>query len=66
MTERNMPMAKHTTPIIADAITTDRNFFQIRIAESAGNSVRLVIKSAPIMRIPRTTVTAVKIASRLL
>ena len=50
----------------AEQSTTPRKLRNTRIAVSAGKMTRLEIKSAPIIRIPTTTVTAVSIASRVL
>ena len=61
-----MPKRKHTTEITAAQITTPRKLRQIFIAPSAGKMIRLEISSAPIMRMPSTTVTAVSTASSVL
>ena len=57
-----MPSTKHTTDIIAEHTTTDLKLRQRRMLVSAGKMMRLDINSAPIMRIPSTTVTAVRTA----
>ena len=46
--------------------TTALKLRQMRMAERAGKMIRLEISSAPIIRIPSTTVMAVNTASRVL
>ena len=50
----------------AEHTATALKLRQRRIELSAGKMMRLEIKSAPIMRIPRTTVTAVSTAMTVL
>ena len=64
--EQIMPITKHTTDITAEQIATDLKLLQRRMELSAGNIIRLEISRAPIMRIPRTTVTAVSTAITVL
>ena len=45
---------------------TPRKVLHTRMDVSAGKMIRLEISSAPIMRIPRTMVTAVRTAIRVL
>ena len=61
-----MPRRKHTTERTAEQITTLWKVWQRRIEVSAGKISRLEIRSAPIMRMPRTVVMAVKNASSML
>lgn len=58
------PMQKLTNEITAEQILTDLNDLKTLIAESAGNTIRPDIKSAPISLIPITTVRAVSTARR--
>ena len=64
--EKRIPIKKHTTLITADVIITLLKNLQTRIALSAGKIIRLEIKSEPIIVIPRTIVSAVKIAISIL
>lgn len=50
------------TEITAEAMTVDLKLFDALIAISDGKIIKLDIKSAPIICIPTTTVTAVKTA----
>ena len=61
-----MPSTKHTTDTIDEHTTTDLKLRHSRIAVSAGKMMRLDISSAPIMRMPITTVTAVNTAMTVL
>ena len=61
-----MPTRKHATEMTAAVTTTARKLLQRRIAESAGKMMRLEMSSAPIMRMPSTTVTAVSTARSVL
>ena len=60
--EKYTPEIKQTTLIITETITTLLNFLQILIALNEGNTTRLEMSSVPIIRIPRTIVTAVRVA----
>ena len=55
-------MQKQITAKIPEEITTLLKLFHIRIDVSAGKITKLDISMAPIICIPRTIVTAVKIA----
>ena len=57
-----MPSTKHTTEMTAENTTTALKLRHRRMLVSAGKMMRLDIRSAPIMRMPRTTVTAVSTA----
>ena len=57
--ESVIPTRKQTSPTMVDVQMVVRYRWQICIAVMAGNTIRLEIKSAPIMRIPSTIVTAV-------
>ena len=59
-------MKKHTSDKIADTQMTERKRLHTRMAVKAGKMIRLEISIAPINRIPSTTVTAVRAASRRL
>lgn len=52
--------------MIAELIITALNFLHNRIEVSAGNTIRLVIKRAPIIRIPKTIIKAVSRAISVL
>jgi len=54
------------TDIAAEVTTTDLKLRQRHMAERAGKIMRLEISSAPIIRMPSTTVMAVSTARRLL
>ena len=60
------PSQRQTTEITAAFRVTVRNVRQIRMADRAGNTIRLEISSAPIIRIPRTITMAVSRAIRVL
>ena len=62
----NIPIKKLTTDIIADVITTPLKLLHTLIAVRVGITIRLDIKSEPIIIIPRTTVTAVSTAKIIL
>lgn len=64
--EKIMPDRKQTTETIPEHTTTDPNLLHTRIEVSAGKITRLEISSAPISRIPRTIISALKTAIRLL
>ena len=55
-----MPSRKFTTDTTAAQIVTERNVPNTRMAVSAGKMMRLESSIAPIMRIPSTTVSAVR------
>lgn len=57
--ERVIPTRKQPSPTSVDASMVVRYRWQIYIAVMAGNTIRLEIKSAPIIRMPSTIVTAV-------
>lgn len=57
--ERVIPTRKQTSPTRVDVQMVVRYRWQICIAVMAGNTIRLEIKSAPIIRMPSTIVTAV-------
>ncbi len=59
-------MQKHTTATMPADHTTLRKLLNTRIEVSAGKITRLEIRSAPIIRIPSTIVTAVSTAATLL
>ena len=59
-------MQKQTTDRIPEDHTTPRKLLNILIDVSAGKIIRLEINIAPIIRIPRTMVTAVSTAIRTL
>ena len=61
-----IPTTKHTTEITPELIITLLNVRHTRIDVSAGKMIRLEIRSAPIIRIPNTIVTAVKTAINVL
>lgn len=60
--EIEIPIKKQTTERIADVIITLLKVLHTCIAVSAGKIIRLEISSVPIIRIPSTTVSAVKTA----
>ena len=60
--EEIIPTIKHTKEIITAQIITLKKLLKIRIAESAGNTIKLEIIIAPIKRIPITIVNAVRTA----
>ena len=64
--DTDMPITRHTTAITAELITTLLNVRHTRMEVSAGKIIRLEIKSAPIIRIPSTIVTAVSTAISVL
>ena len=64
--EASIPAKKHVSDTQAEHIVTLLKHLHNRIEVSAGNIIRLEIKSAPIMRIPSTIVIAVKNASSML
>lgn len=64
--EHIKPVIKQITEITAEVITTDLKCLHTRIADSAGNIIRLEINNAPIILIPKTIVTAVKNAISIL
>ena len=64
--ERNNPARKQQTEIKTAVSTTARKRLHSRIAVTAGKIIRLEISSAPIIIIPSTTVTAVRMAIRRL
>ena len=58
-----MPAAKQHTASTAEQTVTERKLLNTLMAESAGTIMRLDMSSAPIMRMPSTTVTAVSMAN---
>ena len=60
------PRQKQTTASTPAKITTERNRLNTRMAESAGKMTSDEMSSAPIMRMPSTTVSAVSIESSVL
>ena len=58
-----MPAAKQHTASTAEQTVTERKLLNTLMAESAGKIMRLDMSSAPIMRMPSTTVTAVSMAN---
>lgn len=60
------PAKKHTADTTADTTVTARKLLHTRIDVSAGKIIRLEMSSAPIIRIPTTTVTAVSRAVTVL
>ena len=61
-----MPATKQQTASTAEQTVTDLKLRNTRIADSAGNIIKLEISSAPIILMPSTTVTAVRMASSML
>lgn len=61
-----MPMKKQIISKITEKITTVLNLVQTLIEESDGITIKLEIKSVPTSFIPRTIVTAVKMAITVL
>ena len=59
-------MQKQAREKQAAQITTRLKLRQTRMAESAGKMIRLEMSSAPIIRMPNTTVMAVSTASSVL
>ena len=59
--EQSKPAVKFITARIAEHIVTLKKLLKTRIEVSAGKIIRLEINIAPIIFIPSTTVTAVKI-----
>ena len=64
--EATRPVKKQVTESRAEHIHTDLKLLQMRIAVIQGKIIRLDIKSAPIILIPSTIVTAVSIAITVL
>ncbi len=64
--DMTIPAVKQIMDIIEEQIITNRKLFPIRMDVSAGNIIRLEIRSAPIMRIPTTIVAAVSSAISML
>ena len=58
------PKQKLTNEIAIEQKVTALNDLNTLIAESAGNTIRLEMRSVPIRRIPITTVREVKMAKR--
>lgn len=58
------PRQKLITEITKEQIVTALKDLNTLIAESAGNTIRLEMRSVPIRRIPITTVREVKMAKR--
>ena len=61
-----IPIRKQTTERTAEQAITDLKLLHTHIAESAGKMIRLEMSRAPIMRIHRTTVIAVRTARSIL
>ena len=61
-----MPMQKQITDKIPEDHTTPLKLLNTRMEVSAGKMIRLEINNAPIIRIPRTIVTAVSTAINVL
>ena len=61
-----MPSTKQLTEMTAAQITTRLKLLQTRMAERAGKMIRLEMSSAPIIRMPSTTVMAVSTARSVL
>ena len=61
-----MPMIRHTTEITAEFTVTLLNVRHTRMDVSAGKMIRLEMRSAPIILIPSTMVTAVRMAISVL
>ena len=61
-----IPTTKHTTDTITDEIITVLYLLHTLIEERLGNIIKLDIRSAPIIRIPITTVIAVSTARIIL
>lgn len=66
MYEMAIPIKRQTTETIAEFIMTLLNVLHIRMEVNAGKMIRLEINNAPIIRIPRTIVTAVRTAIKVL
>ena len=64
--EEIIPTKKQTKDITTAQIITLKKLLNTRIAERAGNTIKLEIIIAPIKRIPITIVSAVKIAIKAL
>ena len=64
--ETPRPVTKHSTELTAANSTTPRKDLKIRMAVRAGKITRDEISMAPIIRMPRTMVRAVRMASRVL
>ena len=60
------PAQKQTTDMTAAQSTTLRKLRNRRMAVRAGKMIREEISMAPIIRMPSTMVSAVRIASRVL
>lgn len=60
------PTQKQPTEMIAEDSVTERKRENMRMEDSAGNTIRLEINSVPIMRMPMTTVIAVSMAISIL
>ena len=64
--ETPRPVTKHKTELTAAKSTTPRKDLKSRMAVRAGKITRDEISMAPIIRIPRTMVRAVRMARRVL
>ena len=64
--DRIIPILKHTTDNMPELMITARKLLNRRIEVSAGKMIRLEISIAPIICMPSTIVTAVRIESRVL
>ena len=62
----NMPAIKHTAESTPEHMTVPLKVLQRRMAVRGGKMIRLEMSSAPIMRMPRTMITAVRQARRVL
>ena len=59
-TDETMPSKKHTTDTAPEQMTTLLKVLQTLIAVRDGKITRLDIKSAPIRRMPKTMISAVR------
>ena len=59
-----IPMQKQTTDTTAELTVTEQNVVHTRMEVRAGKMIRLEISKVPIIRMPSTMVSAVKMASR--
>lgn len=64
--ESTTPKKKHTTETAAEHITTPLKLLNTRIDVSAGKIIRLEISIVPIILMPTTMVSALRMASSML
>ena len=64
--EMTIPRKKHIVETIPEQITTPLKLEKSLIAVSDGKTIRLDMRRDPIIRMPTTMVTAVRIAMRVL